>query len=269
MKQKEESPANHADAPAQEFSLISNDTLLALYRNLLKSRIARARLNHGSQRSTNRAWPFDAAAVALADDLVDEDTVVTETHNPALQPFRGNTRDSHPAAIFIEQLQRAVGAALTHHSTKSGKVSVVFGGRGDSQAWLNTLEIARAHRLPMIFVIDADTVEKAAGSSRKTRATELEPGTELPHIIADGHDVVAMYRVAHEAIDRARRDRGPTLIECIAFRLASRRHQDSIATMENYLRGKGLFHRGLKQEILEEIASQSKPAKKPRRPTQS
>jgi Dehydrogenase E1 component len=78
-----------------------------------------------------------------------------------------------------------------------------------------------------------------------------------------------MYRVAHEAVDRARRDRGPTLIECIAFRLAGRRHQDSVATMEDYLRGKGLLRRGLKQEILEAIARESRSAKNTRRTRQS
>ncbi len=53
----------------QEFSLISNETLLGLYRGLLKGRLLRG--NKG-------AWAFDAAAVAVAQDLVAEDAVFAD-----------------------------------------------------------------------------------------------------------------------------------------------------------------------------------------------
>jgi hypothetical protein len=190
MKQTKDSPGNCVDAPKEEFSLISNDTLLALYHNLLKSRIARSRPNRVNGRRPETTWPFDAAVVALANDLVAEDAVIAEAHNPVLQVLRANTWDPHPAASrlngvshpgFSVQLQAAAGAALAHKTKKTGKVSVVFGRRGDSQAWLDTLEIARAHRLPMIFVIDADALENGANrSSRQAGARELMTTTSWP-----------------------------------------------------------------------------------------
>jgi pyruvate dehydrogenase E1 component alpha subunit len=151
-----------------------------------------------------------------------------------------------------------LGTGLTHQTRKTGKVTVVFNTNAENPVWLDALQAARAHRLPMIFVHSSDGMKPAL----LPNAAKLEPGTELPHIVTDGDDVVAMYRAAHESIGRARRNSGPTLIECSPFRLKGRRRLDSVAGMENYLRSKGLLRRGLRQELLEEIARESNSAKK-------
>jgi TPP-dependent pyruvate/acetoin dehydrogenase alpha subunit len=56
----------------------------------------------------------------------------------------------------------------------------------------------------------------------------------------DGNDVVAVYRVASEAIAHARKGHGPTLIDC---RLSI--PADPLQNMRNYLIGKGLDARAL------------------------
>ena len=40
----------------------------------------------------------------------------------------------------------------------------------------------------------------------------------IPGVVADGNDVLAVYEAAHEAVDRARKGKGPTLIECKTYR---------------------------------------------------
>jgi hypothetical protein len=77
------------------------------------------------------------------------------------------------------------------------------------------------------------------------------PGTELPRMLVDGFDAVAVYRVAHEAIDRARKGRGATLIECGSNCVQGQRRtrEDAVVNMERYLRGKGILRRGMRQEI--------------------
>jgi hypothetical protein len=71
---------------------------------------------------------------------------------------------------------------------------------------------------------------------------------------------VAVYRVAHEAIDRARRNRGASLIECASFRVKGlRRHGDAVVNMERYLRGKGMLRRGMRREIEESFAGELRP----------
>jgi pyruvate dehydrogenase E1 component alpha subunit len=241
---------NGAGDRKQEFSLISNETLLGLYRGLVKARTMRGRKN---------GWAFDAAAVAVAQDLSPDDEVVAEDAADVLRmmPLNGRT-GARAKAVFSSELERSVGFALVQKTRKSAKVAVVYGGLEPGQGWLDALEVARAHRLPMIFVSesreDAAPVKRGA---RKASGTELEPGTELARIIVDGHDVVASYRVAHEAVDRARKGRGATLIECTEFRISGQRRQDAVAAMQQYLRGKGLFDRGTKKKILDEIAPET------------
>ncbi len=234
----------------QEFSLISNETLLQLYRGLLKGRVPRGRKS---------AWAFDATAVAVAQDLVAEDAVIADVPVTTTLNGRGH---SAGAQVFAHELERAVGSALAQKTKKSGKVTVVFGGADHGQAWTDAMEIARAHRLPMIFVAESREEAPARRGGRKAKVAELEPGTEMARIIVDGHDVVASYRVAHEAIERARSGRGATLIACTVFRVAGRRRQDAVAGMESYLRNKGLFERGMKQRMLEAIAGEEKKRKR-------
>ncbi len=58
----------------------------------------------------------------------------------------------------------------------------------------------------------------------------------------DAIEAGAVYRVAQEAIDRARRGRGATWIEGIPFKPEGKRLKaDAVAGMELYLRGKGLL----------------------------
>ena len=264
MKEEKTSTAAHVVAPVEGFSLISNDTLFALYRNLLKCRREGAK---GKRRKDANTWPFDAAAVALASKLFADDTVIADSHNPVFQLLRGEASkvdhrqtvlNGASGAEFSIQPQIAVGVALAHKTKKTGRIAVVFGSDDAAEAWGDTLEIARTHRLPMVFAWDSGDQETNHGLSRRRRNThEFEPGSELAQITADGNDVVAMYRVAHEAVERARRDRGPTLIECMPFRFGGSKHRDPIANMESYLRGKGLLRRGLKQELMDELARKS------------
>jgi pyruvate dehydrogenase E1 component alpha subunit len=237
---------NGARDGKQEFSLISNETLLGLYRGLLKASAGRGRKN---------GWAFDAATVAVAQDLTPDDKVIAEDAAGVLSMMPRNGRAAVGAnAAFSADMERSAGFALTQKTRKSGKVAVVFGGPEHGQAWLDALEVARAHRLPMIFVSELREEAPAKRGGRKASGAELDPGMELARIIVDGHDAVGSYRVAHEAVERARKGRGATLIECTAFRIPGQRRQDSVAAMEQYLRGKGLLERGTKRRMLEEIA---------------
>jgi Dehydrogenase E1 component len=232
---------NVAGDGEQEFSLISNETLLDLYRGLLKARVLRA---------PDNSWDFEAAAVAVAKDLRVDDAVIADGATNVLRMMHAHGRaKTGMKTKFADELERAVGVALSYKTKKNGKVAVVFGGGEHGEVWIDVLEIARAHRLPMIFVAELREEIPARRGTRRPNGAELEPGAEMARIIVDGHDVVASYRVAHEAVERARKDRGPTLMECAAFRIAGRRRQDSIAAMEQYLRGKGLIARGKKPSL--------------------
>jgi hypothetical protein len=66
----------------------------------------------------------------------------------------------------------------------------------------------------------------------------------------DAHDVIAMYRVAHESIARAREGGGPTRIVCLEAPLAAGHTADAVADLEGWLIARGLPAHEWRQEIL-------------------
>lgn len=284
MKKK----ANQAGtAPAETpFSLIPNETLIALYADLFKCRMLEERVNGKSARKKPAATlrGFEAAPVGVAKDLTPEDCVVCSPHDllprflhdRSLKRVLGKSR-AHGKQSTDATAERlaAIGAALSHKTTKSGKVVVMFRPAGDLDGWQQAQQIAKKHMLPMIFVCQESQESRrndnaAARNGRSARNSQSSATTDegyLPLIAADSADVVAVYRVAHEAIERARRGRGPTLIECAPFRVPGQRRVDPVANMQKYLRGKGLLKRGLNREIadtfMREVEAAHKPARKP------
>jgi TPP-dependent pyruvate/acetoin dehydrogenase alpha subunit len=62
----------------------------------------------------------------------------------------------------------------------------------------------------------------------------------------DKNDAVAVYRVVYEAIDKARRGAGATLIRCVQQTISAKgrgedERVDPIAYMEHYLRKRNLW----------------------------
>jgi pyruvate dehydrogenase E1 component alpha subunit len=241
-----------------EFSLIPPATLTSLYASLVKGRMLESRMRRGKS-TRDQGWDaVKAASAAVLMDLVATDLVATANEIPMVRLLRGEKaaaviREAETRADANKLLLHAVGVALASRTKKDGKVSVVFWRDAEQELWRDVQEMARAHSLPLILVCPASEPVK------DTRG--LAPGTELPRIVVDGHDAVAVYRVAHEAVDRARRDRGATLIECAGFRVKGQRgrHGDAVVNMERYLRGKGMLHRGMRREIEGEFAEALRP----------
>jgi pyruvate dehydrogenase E1 component alpha subunit len=190
---------------------------------------------------------------------------------------RSRTDGIAPGTENRTHTQAAIGAALANKTRKNGRIAVVFGDGTGSELLNEALEIASQHTLPMIFVSSEggqpNLAARASQSSRSKQSKSKQekskqPGESeipwFPNIAVDKDDVVAVYRVANEAISRARLGRGPTLIECQRFHVngietsnGNGRHmRDPIANMENYLRTKGLFQPGLRNEIVGNFTKQ-------------
>jgi TPP-dependent pyruvate/acetoin dehydrogenase alpha subunit len=118
----------------------------------------------------------------------------------------------------------AVGAALAFRIREENRVAVGWFGegsaaRGDAHEAMN---LAGVRRLPMVFVCD---------NNQWAYSTPTHLGFATPHIadraeaygfegvVVDGTDVLAVYREAKRAIEKARAGEGPTLIECMTLRM--------------------------------------------------
>ena len=124
------------------------------------------------------------------------------------------------------QLLHAVGIALAAKIRRTGQVALTTMGEGSSNQGdvHEGLNFAAIHRLPLVFVVENNgyaisvpAAKEVAGGDVANRAS----GYGMPGVVVDGADVIACYRAAREAVDRARRGDGPTLIEAKVTRLTA------------------------------------------------
>ncbi|HET8708473.1 MAG TPA: thiamine pyrophosphate-dependent dehydrogenase E1 component subunit alpha [Pseudomonadales bacterium] len=117
----------------------------------------------------------------------------------------------------------ANGLAWAAQLKGSDDVTVCNFGDGASNigAFHEALNLAAVWKLPVVFVCQnngyAEHTRYDFGTASATVAKRAE-AYDIPGIQVDGNDPVAMWRAAGEAITRARRGEGPTLVEAKTFR---------------------------------------------------
>ncbi len=112
----------------------------------------------------------------------------------------------------------ACGAALAAKKMGKDWVAVAFAGDGAANqgSFHEALNLAAVWNLPLIFIIEDNAW---AISVPKDKSTAISDNAQraaaygIPGVRVDENDVLAVYEVAGEAIARARRGEGPTLIE--------------------------------------------------------
>jgi TPP-dependent pyruvate/acetoin dehydrogenase alpha subunit len=265
---KEESAvATAALAGNHGFSLISNEKLLQLYTSMVKGRMIEERTRIFFERRNLNGDFYDAigreaAAAGVAIDLMPEDTVVPSQRDLILNVIKGVPLTSIFKMLFsgaaqpglADRLNLATNSAMANKMEKNGKISVAFSSDESTSLdiWNDALMSAGVNRLPILFVCQTSLTTGPESLNVQTRAAEISLKAQacgFPSITVDGSDVVAVYRVATEAIAHARKDNGPTLIECRSYRSDGHAEIDPIPKMEAYLSRKGLFSEKLKREV--------------------
>jgi acetoin:2,6-dichlorophenolindophenol oxidoreductase subunit alpha len=117
----------------------------------------------------------------------------------------------------------ATGAALAAQYRGSDNVAVCFFGDGASNQGTTheAMNLAACWKLPVIFVnennmygLSACTLDTMCIADVADRASAYG----IPGVVVDGNDVTAVYEAAEAAVTRARKGRGPTLLECKTYR---------------------------------------------------
>jgi len=130
-----------------------------------------------------------------------------------------------PAPIPVgNQITHAVGAAIAAKILGDKIVAMTFFGdgatsRGDFHAGLNFAGVFKA---PVVFVNQNNQWAISVPVKRQTAAPTIAVkgvAYGVPGIRVDGNDILAVYTVVSEAVDRARRGEGPTLVEAVTYRL--------------------------------------------------
>lgn len=162
------------------------------------------------------------------------------------------------------QLPHAAGIAYALKLQQSDKVAMTFFGDGATSEgdFHEALNFAAVFGVPAVFVCQNNQWAISIPREKQTRSKTLAQKAVaygMPGIQVDGNDVLASYAAAAEAVERARAGDGPTLIECVTYRMGvhttaddpSRyreeeevekwRERDPIDRLQRYLKNKKLL----------------------------
>src|SRR5215210_4207751 len=176
------------------------------------------------------------------------------------------------------QYPQATGSALAFKIRGEDGVTLACGGEASTSGgdWHEAMNFAGIHDLPIVFFVENNVYAisvpaefQVAGSIAKRAEGYGFPGHEV-----DGNDVLAVYEVAKEAIERARTGKGPTLIEAKTYRITAHSSDDDdrryrereeieewrqkcpIVRFEKYLLENGILDESERDEISERIKAE-------------
>jgi pyruvate dehydrogenase E1 component alpha subunit len=211
-----------------------------------------------------RGWPIEKLLLFFAGHL--------EGGQPAA--------DQHDLPITIPvatQLPHAVGLAYAAQYRGDDVVVMAYFGDGATSEgdFHEALNFAGVWHVPIVFVCQNNQWAISVPLKKQTHSRTIAQKAlayGLPGIQVDGNDVLAVYAAAREAVDRARAGDGPTLIECVTYRLgvhttaddptkyrsdeevAMWAQKDPLTRFRAYLEQRNLLDAGLEQRVDEEIA---------------
>ncbi|SFJ89565.1 pyruvate dehydrogenase (acetyl-transferring) E1 component subunit alpha [Thermoflavimicrobium dichotomicum] len=128
-----------------------------------------------------------------------------------------------PAVPIATQIPHAVGAAWGSKLRKENSVAVAYFGDGATSEgdFHEACNFAGVFQLPAILFCQnngyAISVPFTRQSASKTVAQKAS-AYNFPGICVDGNDVLAVFEVMKQAVERARQGEGPTLIEAVTYR---------------------------------------------------
>ncbi len=223
-------------------SLISEAKFRQLYELALKVQLA------GEARLRGR----EAALAGVAADLRSDDVVVAEYVASVEEIARGHFGVTIDRRSFEERVIEALGDAVGDRMRKTGRITAIF---FDAAQGSKVLQEARAlaigAKLPVILVEHGPAKAKRGGSKKGKKAA-----LEYPSIPVDTQDVIAMYRVAHESIARAREGAGPTHMVSVRWQTVAAakrvriKAQNAVEHLEEWLMARGLPVQEWRREIV-------------------
>ncbi len=142
---------------------------------------------------------------------------------------RGNDfsqcRQDFPISVPVgTHFTHAAGVALALKARQEQQVAVVIAGDGATSKgdFYEAINLAGVWNLPVVFVINNNQWAISVARSKQTAAETLAQkatAAGIPGMQVDGNDVIAVRQVVSEAIEKARTENQPTVVEAISYRL--------------------------------------------------
>jgi len=227
----------------------------------------------------------EAAQVGSASVLADDDWVVPSYREIAVNVWRGlplegmlllnagyneggHVPEEHndlPNSVPVgSQMLHAAGLAYGLAQQGAQRTVLTYFGDGATSEgdFHEALNFAGVFRCPVVFVCQNNQYAISVPRSRQTTSETLAQKAfayDVPALHVDGNDVLAVHVATTEAVQRAREERTPTLLECETYRLEVHttvddpskyrdeeeverwRKRDPLSRFQGYLEHKGLL----------------------------
>jgi pyruvate dehydrogenase E1 component alpha subunit len=176
------------------------------------------------------------------------------------------------------QIPHSVGAALAARYRKDPIAVISYFGDGATSKgdFHESLNMAGVFHLPIVFICQNNQWAISiplCGQTCSATIAQKAISYGFQGVQVDGNDIFAVYRAAKQATEKARSGGGPTLIECLTYRLADHttaddagryrseeevakwRARDPIIRLERYLERRGLWNSGKAGEVKYQAAA--------------
>ncbi len=126
----------------------------------------------------------------------------------------------------------ATGSALASKINGDGAVTVCFFGDGASNtgSFHECLNMAATWKLPVVYFIENNQYAVSVNINNVINTNTLAERSKaynIPSIVVDGTDVLAVYEATLKALKHARENKGPMLVECNVYRFTGHYIGDS------------------------------------------
>lgn len=288
-----------SDGAHDGLAMPAPQTLLGLYRQMVHVRRFETQVTHLTRQGRLATYPSaagqEAAEVGATTALAPNDWLFPTYRDSAalltrgisvseiLAAFRGewhcgfdpNEYHTSPAATpLATQTLHATGFGMAMKLKGEDSCTLTFLGDGASSEGdtHEAFNFASVWQTPTVFVLQNNQYAISTPLREQSNATMLADraaGYGMPGLRVDGNDVAAVFAAVTAALERARNGEGPTLIECLTYRMESHTNSDDptryrdaeevehwkrfdpIERLEKYLLEQGI----LTSESIEEIKS--------------
>jgi pyruvate dehydrogenase E1 component alpha subunit len=229
---------------------LDDERMLALYRYMQLGRLFSNKII--AMQRQGRATTFgslvgqEATAVGLAAPLQTQDWLATSYREIAslfvkgvpittvAYSFRGFTPENWPSEAHCLPIQIVIGTQMLHAvglamaAKIAGDPVVAVGVCGDgatSEGDFNeALNFAGVFHAPVVLVVQNNGWAISVPRHKQSAAQILAArgaGFGIPSVLVDGNDILAVYDVMQQAVNRARSGEGPTLVETLTYRIGA------------------------------------------------
>jgi pyruvate dehydrogenase E1 component alpha subunit len=240
--------------------------LISLYRKMLLIRQFEERVKYlfleGVMPGTIHQYQGQEAVAVGVCSALEPDDVITSTHRPHGHALaKGLTVESLMHELFgkttgcchgkggsmhVGDMEKgmvpaiaivgggvpiATGIALGFKMKKEPRVAVAFMGDGATNegAFHEAVNMGAIWSLPVVYVIENNRYSASTPIFSMVRLKKLSDraaGYGIPGVTTDGNDVLQVFETIRAAAERARTGYGPTLVECITYRITGHSRRD-------------------------------------------